>query len=746
MASRILDAEARITARDLSGGAFDSVANKAARVTRAVQALSRDIDRHMMAAGKAGSIDVLASRLDRIGDRASRFGRNMTYGVTLPAAFAARSMMHNIHDFELASNKLKAFGDMNEEEIKRARDMAKKYGSQYSFGPSGVLQGMVEEIKAGFEPRHLEAIQQPLLDFATLAEIEVPRAAELAIYSLSSFGLMYDKTGRMLDDAQINKNLREMVDLFAILNKVAPGSIGQIAETFKYSAPAAAQLNLPREQLGALTAVLNQAGIIGPEAGVALRSMLVRFLKPTRGALAAMNSIGMKLDDYVEINTDRLKPEAILAAVENYTGTIGKGKNKQKVGIGKAPDAARDLFMKRLAALDGLQGEDYVKGLTKVISQTAGGALADQKVAGDLAQRIVGTSVEKIDVMKFLKDVSAKAPNMAAFMANFMDQRQAVRLSNLDQARVLTMLTDMEKELTKAREKGTSVSREQAATINSGLIDAENRLKGGYQDMIQSLGESGVTDAAADSMRALADGMRAISATNPDILKWSTYAVAAAAVIGPLTWAIGKLATAGALVARAAGVLAGGAGAAGIVGIAGAGAAAVGLAGGVKAIEAARPFAEAAKGTNWTPRDAAGIKLLEQDLADMERRAAQARAGSKVPGLGDTLAAPFDSQAQDLRNRIRTGYDQFAHSTGRLSEATRDEIMRRAEADVAGAGRKVEIDGKVQTDVRVEVVPSPDFITRIKSSVSSWWNGGLRGEGTTGSTGTSMPEAAPTRY
>ena len=737
MASRILDAEARITARDLTGGAFDSVANKVNRVNRAVQSLSRDIDRHMLASGKARSIDVLASRLDRVGDRATRFGRSMTYGVTLPAAFAARSVLSNIHDFELASNKLKAFGDMNEEEVKRARALAQKYGAQYSFGPTGVLQGMVEEIKAGFEPRHLEAIQKPLLDFAQLAEIDVAKASELAIFSLSSFGKMYDQTGRLLGDSEINKNLREIVDLFAILNKVAPGSIGQIAETFKYSAPAASKLGVEPLQLGAMTAVLNQAGIIGPEAGVALRSMLVRFLKPTRGALAAMNSVGMKLDDYVEINTDRLKPDAILSAVENYTGTIGKGKGKQKVGVGKAPDAARALFMKRLAALDGLQGEDYIKGLTKVISQTAGGALADQKVAGDLAQRIVGTSVEKIDVMKFLKDVSAKTPNMAAFMANFMDQRQAVRLSNLDQARVLTMLTDMEKELTKARESQISVSERQAADRNAGFIGSENRLRGSYQNMIQSFGDSGVTDAAAESMERIGSVLRYVGSTNPDILKWGTYVVAATAVIAPLTWALGKLATAGATVIRAAGVLAA------VPGAGAAGAALVGVAGGVGAIEAARPFVNAAKGANWTPRDAAAIKLLEQDLADMERRAAQARQGSKVPGLGDTLAAPFDSQAQDLRNRIRTGYDQFNSQTGRLSEATRDEIMRRAEADVAGAARKVEIDGTVQTNVHVTVEASPDFFTRIKSNVSSWFGGGLRGEGSTGSTGTSMPEAAP---
>lgn len=716
--TRILDAEARIRALDQTGGVFEGVANKINRVNRAAQALSRDLDRHMAAAGRASFIDRLSTRLDRFGDQTTKFGRRMSLGVTLPAALAARSVFHNVHDFELASNKLKAFGDLNEEELQRARALAQKYGSKYAFGPTGVLQGMVEEIKAGFEPRHLAAIQEPLLDFATIAEGDVPKAAELAIFALSGFGKMYDATGRMLGDSAINKNLREMVDLFAILNKVAPGSIGQISETFKYSAAAASKLGVSPEQLGAFTAVLNQAGIIGPEAGVALRSMMVRFLKPTRGALAAMNSVGMKLDDYVQIDPSKLRPEAILSAVENYTGTVGKGKNKHKVTIGQAPDGARQLFLKRLAGLDGLQGEEYVKGLTNVIRQTAGGGLADAKVAGDLAQRIVGTAVEKIDVMKFLKDVSAKAPNMAAFMANFMDQRQAVRLSNLDQARVTTMLVEMEKELTKARERGISVSSNQSRIMNSGIIEAENRLRGSYQNLIQSVSQSGVGDAAANTMNAVAGGLKAIGEVNPDILKFSTYAIAATAAIGPLAYVIGNLAKAAAamrwLLPLATPLAA----------------PAAGIGAGVLAIEAARPFVEAAKGKNWTPKDKDDVVALKAELAEVERKAAMARGGGRIPGLGDTLAAPFESRAQDLKNRIRE-YDSLSPHFEKLT----------VESIRAAVNGGTSVEGHVRTDVHVTVDTAPDFWSKVKSTVSSIWNGNIRSEGTTGSTGTAMPEA-----
>ncbi len=688
MATRILDAEARITARDLTGGTFEGVANKIARVNRAAQSLARDLDRHMAAAGRASFVDRMSNKLDAISDSATKFARRMTYGVTLPAALAARSVYHNVHDFELASNKLKAFGGLTEDQLKSARDLAKKYGSDYAFGPTGVMQGMVEQIKAGFEPRHLAAIQQPLLDFATLGEIDIPRASELAIFALSGFGKMYDATGKMLDDSTINKNLREMIDLFAVLNKVAPGSIGQISETFKYSAAAASKLGVSPEQLGAFTAVLNQAGIIGPEAGVALRSMMVRFLKPTRPALAALNAVGMKLDDYIQIDPSRLKPEAILSAVENYTGTIGTGKNKQKFGVGKAPDAKREEFLREIGKLNGLQGEDYIKGLTGVLRNTVGGGMQDAKVAGDLAQRIVGTAVEKIDVMKFLKDVSAKAPNMAAFMANFMDQRQAVRLANLDRARVTTMMIEMEKEMTAARGRGTSESREQAGTINSGIIKSENELRGSYQNLIQALSDSGASAAAIKSMDAVTSGLKAIGDTNPKILEWSTYAIGAAAAIGPLAFVLGNLAKGGAAVAGAfSWLLPAGTGAA--------------------AAAAAR-----------TPAGAAALAGIPAYLAY-----------SDVSGQAGRMG---DYRARMMRGGFTPSDRDFAPD--KFERLTVESIQAAVRGDRA-------IEGRVQVDVTTKVEPSPDFISRAISTVKSLWSGGITG--TTGSTGTSMPEAIP---
>ncbi|MDQ2080475.1 phage tail tape measure protein [Xanthobacteraceae bacterium Astr-EGSB] len=704
--ARVLEAEARISATDRTGNVFGRIADKMRAINRAGDAVN----------GYSGRLAAIGEKAGAAGRKLTAVGRGMTVGIGLPAAMAGRSILHSLHDFELASNKLKAFGELNDEQLRTARETAKRYGRDYAFGPEGVIKGMVEQIKAGFEPRHLEAIQKPILDFATLAEIEIPKASELAIFALAGFGKMYDKTGKMLGAAELNTNLRQLIDLFAILNKVAPGNIEGISETFKYAAAAAAQLKVAPEQLGAFTAVLAQAGILGPEAGVALRSMMVRFLKPTRPALAAASAIGMKIDDYVIKNPELLKPENILGAVEQQTGTLSKKQRGRLLGD--------------LGKLGGLEGEGYEKGLIAAIRRIGKGDLKDADTAGDLATRIMGTAIEKIDIMRFLKDAAGKAPNFAAFMAQFMDQRQAVRLANLDNARVTYMLTQMEEELTKARERGGSVSRDMADKINSGLIDSENKLRGSYQNLVQTIGETGMTDAAIKTMDGLASGLKSIAELNPKILEFSTYAAGAAVAIGPLVWFVGKLSSAAGVLSKL------------ILAVAPAAANPV-VAGGLLTAGAIGTLHDETKPYEGLT---SGERLRGQrggSMNDARRRAfnaERARLGlpelqTPPPPAAPPAAPPIDPSAWD-----RSAAGGPAWDPSNWAKAVRDGL---AEAPPA----KAELTGNADVNVKVEVVPSADFMTRIQSMISNAITNvrvnGAPPSGTAGSTGKAMPEAGP---
>lgn len=679
--SQILEAEAVIRARDLTGRVFEAVAGKVKTVSLAM----RQAERASAVMARAGERALVVSRA------VESHGKAMTIGVTVPAALAARSVYKTVHDFELAGNKLKAFGDLSEEEVARAKKIATEYGQKYQFGPTGVLQGMVEQIKAGFDPRSIKDIQKPILDFATVAEIDVPRASELAIYAIAGFGKMYDKTGQILEGSALNKNLREMVDLFAILNKAAPGSIGQIADTFKYVAPIAKNIGVTPDQAGAFTAVLAQAGILGSEAGTALRSMMVRFIKPTIGGKAAMNAAGLRFGDYVDIDTSLLKPESILSAVENFSGKAA-GKNRGKFSVGKAPPAARALFLKRVAALEGLEGDDYVKGLTDVIRKTVGGGLADAKIAGDLANRIVGTAVKRIDVMKFLKDAFEHAPNLATLFTQFFDQKQGGRLSNLEIARIVAVLNAIVGEYEKARQNGSSPSAVQADIMNSGLIEAENRIRGSIERLKIAFADPAILEPVIKTFESIASALKAIGEMNPAVLQAGVYAATAAAVWGPAALILGRLAKLGGLLVKGGGWLLP------VVAKPSMGGATAGIA--LSTLEAIKRDAETDNSIRSGLRSFLGIDDPKEPAPWM-------------PG-GD--------------------WNRAQSTQGAMSPLTIEGIRSAVDSR--------ELKGTVQVETTVKVEPSPDFLSRAYSRVRAMFGPGIRTEGD-GSTGTSMPEAAP---
>lgn len=72
-----------------------------------------------------------------------------------------------------------------------------------------------------------------------------------------------------------------------------------------------------------------------------------------------------------------------------------------------------------------------------------------------------------------------------------------------------------------------------------------------------------------------------------------------------------------------------------------------------------------------------------------------------------------------------------------------DDAIRRVGNEPAAA----ELTGNAEIAAKITVEPSPDFITRIETMISNAIKGvHINGEGTTGSTGHSMPEAEPSSY
>src|SRR5690606_29673608 len=122
------------------------------------------------------------------------------------------------------------------------------------------------------------------LDLAASGQLEVARAAEITGITLKQYSLAGSEAGRVADV------------LSAGANK-AVGSVEDLAQGLKFVGPQAAAMGVSLEDTVATLALFADQGIIGEQAGSALRGMLASLTAPSRQAQAALDDLDISLYD-----------------------------------------------------------------------------------------------------------------------------------------------------------------------------------------------------------------------------------------------------------------------------------------------------------------------------------------------------------------------------------------------------------------------------------------------------------------
>lgn len=510
MTTRIIEARARLTAIDASGAAFSSFQQKIEGVNRAARGIG---------GGNLAAVERTLQQLDKLGAAMERVGRSMTLALTLPAGIAGRHMFGTNINFDKEMNALKARGDLSDQETARLRKNARDIGrdTQFMAAEAAAMQRIL--VQAGRSADEAQGMSRPLLNMAAFGDVSPEEAANTAIAALSAYRVPM----KTVDEAAVATE--RVGDIIAKAANVSKASVRDIAEGFKYAAPLASRLNVSMEQLAASIATMVNNGLAGNEAGVAIRSMLVRTVRPTIDSRQAMAELGLTFEQFArsarELNID-----------EFAVGMKQTGLN--------LPDEAKARLKEKLAgkSLIGDRGEIWDALSQELLAVTKGGEADKRKVIGAL-NKSLASMIEDLDVDALMKALNDKGATVG-HIARIFDARQGARLSTL-------LGGNFDEIFRKIRDESAGSSAKGAEIMMSGAPGAVKRLSSAYENLELALGESGVIDALADVMRAVARGLNSLAETNPAILKWSTYALAAAAAIGPLAIVLGKLASAAAV-------------------------------------------------------------------------------------------------------------------------------------------------------------------------------------------------------
>ncbi len=553
-------------------------------------------------------------------------------GGGLMAGFGAYQAYQKALGFEKEINAAEARGELTKAQSEKLRREARSVGGE-GIGFTGEQLAKLgrEYVQAGYE-EHAASFIRPTARFALAGDVDAGKAADFTTSALSAYQIK-PKT-----EAEAVAAAKKYQDIVARGANISRLGVEDFASGFKFSAPMAAKLGVSMEQLAAMIATMGQSGLRGDEAGVAIRSALVRTVKPTQDSRQAMAELGLKFENY-QTSKQAIVPEDLIKGLRQRGISVPDAvKNKMPGVIAKAQSGDGDVGVALTESLiDAL-------GVTKVLDKN--------KLSG-MVSKYVASLGEGLDIEKLLGDLRERGVT-AGQTARIFDAKQGTRIG--------TMLfgDDFQKFIDDLKTRAPGSVDRAAEKMNQGAVGSHNRFVGSIDNLVLSISESGALDKVASGLDALASGIRSIAELNPKMLEFATsvgLATAAFAGVAKLTGAAG--AAAGAVGAASVGGAAATA-ARGLPAFARLGVPALAVGGYYAASSvssAIKGVGGVAAGSNYTPVNAeaiAGMKAqldgVNAKIIDIQSRLHPSRAGEPNADV-DRLRG----EAADLINRIDLG-------------------------------------------------------------------------------------------
>ncbi|RTL61581.1 MAG: phage tail tape measure protein [Pseudonocardiaceae bacterium] len=448
--------------------------------------------------------------------KVQRHGRNLAMTVTAPAAFLGASMFKGAVDFEKALNLSEALGDLPSAERSGLETLAQNLAKRYDAGgAAGIVKTTMELMKAGLT---FEQAKGSLEQVLATAAVSGDMTAEDVGASLSKSLAQFQMPAATLD--QVTKSARLVTDrmTYAAVSTVA--SMKDISESFKYAGGVMSATGNGLDQTTAMVMSFANAGVLGAESGVALRSALVRLVKMPKNGLAALSRIGMNLGDYTSARP--VTGKAVVGGLQ--AGGIDASKIERQIdGIIKA-NAGRGP-----AALGA--------AITQAVQSHLGSSSAvDASTIAESVNAAITAAGSKVDVVKFFSDLKAKFDSGAAGMGDIAAILEARHIS-----RYMALLrTDLPALIAQVGKETEGYAQSRYGIVQKGLPAELTRLAASF-DLFQKSLVKAVAPEISAMFERIADGFERIGKANPLVLKLGVGLTAIAAAAGPLMFAAGAL-------------------------------------------------------------------------------------------------------------------------------------------------------------------------------------------------------------
>lgn len=430
-----------------------------------------------------------------------------TAAVSTGLIMMGRSGFQAAFGLEKTMNAIQSVGDISDESRAKFKSLFKEMNKDFPFTNAEIAGAALELFRAGFDEDRVRGALASSLRLAMAGDIERSEAADIQTNVLTAMRL--DTTS---EEATIESS-RRVADVLAYSANRANTDVRKMGETFKFFAPMAAAAGIELESVGAMAMIMANNGIKASEAGVAMRSGVVRLLKPTKDAMKVLERHGIVIGDYV-------KGSRKITSSDIFSGLMTEGI--------MVPDELKKAIDNLLN--DKVLGQSPAKlgaRLTALIAEGIGDESTMSKTQlAEALQEILIASGSKVDLAGFYKRLRDEGIDLGEFV-RINDVRQGSRL--------ITLLAGDIDAMTQEILNNSYGYAEKAAKIRmKGIVGSVARLAAAYENLFVTIGDAGVLDTLAKSFDYIAKSLESMAQSNPALLKFGTYALMGIAVAGPL--------------------------------------------------------------------------------------------------------------------------------------------------------------------------------------------------------------------
>ena len=259
---------------------YDALSREITSCTNELKALEKEANSASVA---MQSISAAGEKLKDVGGKISGAGQALM-PLSAAAAGIGAGIIKTTADFDASMSKVAAISGAAGDDFDALRDKAREMGATTKFTASEAAEAMNYMAMAGWKTEDMLSGVSGIMSLAAASGEELGTTSDIVTDALTAFGLAAEDAGHFSD-------------ILAAASSNANTNVAMMGESFKYAAPVAGSLGYTAEDIAVALGLMANSGIKASMAGTSLRNIFTRMAKPTKESAAAMERLGLSLDD-----------------------------------------------------------------------------------------------------------------------------------------------------------------------------------------------------------------------------------------------------------------------------------------------------------------------------------------------------------------------------------------------------------------------------------------------------------------